>query len=188
MQHITQSTENATVLDTTVNRRWNSFWHNTSHQKTTVFDTTGDGTVFDTTQVNRKRQFLTQQEMEQFLTQQSTENGTVWDTTTVNRKCNHVGAIIIMYIYHAFISALSTHMIHINLNTISYKHLEHSPTKTIYRIIGTHTHTHTHIYTHTHTHKLQWIQTCMTLIFLRKCYTHTHTHNDYNITKHISLS
>ena len=129
-----------------------------SQQKMQQFWTqqsTGDGTVFDTTQVIRKRQFLTQQEMEQFLTQQSTENGTVWDTTTVNRKCNHVGAIIIMYIYHAFISALSTHMIHINLNTISYKHLEHSPTKTIYRIIGTHTHTHTHIYTHTHTHKLQ---------------------------------
>ena len=40
--------------------------------------------------------------------------------------------IIIMYIYHALINALSTHMIHINLNMIFYTHIEHSPTKTIY--------------------------------------------------------
>ena len=37
-----------------------------------------------------------------------------------------------MSIYHALISALSTHMIHINLNMIFYKHVEHSPTKTIF--------------------------------------------------------
>ena len=40
--------------------------------------------------------------------------------------------IIIMYIYHALINALSAHMIHIDLNTIFYTHVEHSPTKTIY--------------------------------------------------------
>ena len=40
--------------------------------------------------------------------------------------------IIIMYIYHALINALSVHMIHINLNLIFYTHVEHSPTKTIY--------------------------------------------------------
>ena len=40
--------------------------------------------------------------------------------------------IIIMYIYRALINALSTHMIHINLNMIFYTHVEHSPTKTIY--------------------------------------------------------
>ena len=40
--------------------------------------------------------------------------------------------IIMMYIYHALISALSAHMIHINLNIIFYTHVEHSPTKTIY--------------------------------------------------------
>ena len=40
--------------------------------------------------------------------------------------------IIIMYIYHALINALSAHMIHINLNMILYTHVEHSPTKTIY--------------------------------------------------------
>ena len=37
-----------------------------------------------------------------------------------------------MYIDHALINALSAHMIHINLNMISYTHVEHSPTKTIY--------------------------------------------------------
>ena len=35
--------------------------------------------------------------------------------------------IIIMYIYHAFINALSAHMIHIKLNTIFYTHVEHLP-------------------------------------------------------------
>ena len=40
--------------------------------------------------------------------------------------------IIIMYIYHALINALSVHMIHINLNMILYTHVEQSPTKTIY--------------------------------------------------------
>ena len=40
--------------------------------------------------------------------------------------------IIIMYIYHALINALSAHMIHINLNMIFYTHVKHSPTKTIY--------------------------------------------------------
>ena len=35
-------------------------------------------------------------------------------------------------IYHVLISALSAHMIHINLNTIFCTHIEHSPTKTIY--------------------------------------------------------
>ena len=37
-----------------------------------------------------------------------------------------------MYIYHALINALSTHVIHINLHMIFYTHVEHSPTKTIY--------------------------------------------------------
>ena len=44
----------------------------------------------------------------------------------------HVVKIIIMYIYHALINALSAHMIHINLNVIFYTHVKHSPTKTIY--------------------------------------------------------
>ena len=34
--------------------------------------------------------------------------------------------IIIIYIYHALINALSGHMIHINLNMIFYTHVEHS--------------------------------------------------------------
>ena len=37
-----------------------------------------------------------------------------------------------MDIYHVLINALSTHMIHINLNMIFYTHVEHSPIKTIY--------------------------------------------------------
>ena len=40
--------------------------------------------------------------------------------------------IILMYIYHVLIDALSAHMIHINLNMIFYIHVEHSLTKTIY--------------------------------------------------------
>ena len=43
-----------------------------------------------------------------------------------------MGIIIIMYIYHALINALSAHMIRINLNMIFYTHVQHSPTKTIY--------------------------------------------------------
>ena len=72
----------------------------------------------------------------------------------------HASIIIIMYIYHALINALSTHMIHINLNMIFYTHVEHSHTKTIYIkyyikkcIKKTHyKHTHTDTQTHTHTH------------------------------------
>ena len=40
--------------------------------------------------------------------------------------------IIITYIYHALINALSAQMIHSNLNMIFYTHVEHSPTNTIY--------------------------------------------------------
>ena len=40
--------------------------------------------------------------------------------------------IIITYIYHVLINALSAHIIHMNLNIISYRRVEHSPTKTIY--------------------------------------------------------
>ena len=65
-----------------------------------------------------------------------------------------------MYIYQALINALSAHIIHNNLNTILYTHVEHSPTKTIYikyysfirKNKETHTHTHTHARTHARTH------------------------------------
>ena len=52
--------------------------------------------------------------------------------------------IIIMYTYHALINALSTHMIHINLNTIFYTHVEHLPKQFTQDIIWKHIHTHTH--------------------------------------------
>ena len=42
----------------------------------------------------------------------------------------HIHTIII-YIYHVLINALSTDMIHINLEIIFYTHVEPSPTKTI---------------------------------------------------------
>ena len=58
--------------------------------------------------------------------------------------------IIIMYIYHALINTLSTHLIHICLNTIFYTHLEHSPTKTIYVRYYNYGNTCTHAHTHTH--------------------------------------
>ena len=60
-----------------------------------------------------------------------------------------------MYIYHALINALSTHMIHINLHMIFYTHVEHSATKTIYLkyyiflFFLTH-YKHTRARTHTH--------------------------------------
>ena len=51
---------------------------------------------------------------------------------TMLRHWSQFIIIIIMYIYHALINALSAHMIHINLNMIFYTHVKHSPTKTIY--------------------------------------------------------
>ena len=37
-----------------------------------------------------------------------------------------------MYIYYVLIDALSTHMIHINLNITFYTHVEHIPPPKIY--------------------------------------------------------
>ena len=51
-----------------------------------------------------------------------------------------------MYIYHALVNALSAHMIHINVNLISYTHVELTPTKT------THTRHHTAAITAGKTH------------------------------------
>ena len=66
-----------------------------------------------------------------------------------------------MYIYHALINALSAHTIHINLNTIYYTHIEHSPIKTIcikyYTETNTRMHTRASAHTHTHTQKRAYI-------------------------------
>ena len=59
----------------------------------------------------------------------------------VHRQYNNK---IIMYIYHALINALSAHMIRINLNTVFYTHIEHSPSKTIFVRYYMETPTHTH--------------------------------------------
>ena len=58
-----------------------------------------------------------------------------------------------MYIYQALINALSAHMIHINLNTIFYTHIEDSPTKTVYvrHYVETHALVHKRKRTHTMT-------------------------------------
>ena len=69
--------------------------------------------------------------------------------------------IIIMYIYHALINALSAHMICINLNMIFYTHVKHSPTKTIYikHYLKTKKRHYKHTHTHTHTHTLTGAET-----------------------------
>ena len=60
--------------------------------------------------------------------------------------------IIVMYIYDALINGLRAHIIHINLSTIFYTHVEDSPTKAIYIRHYMDTHTHRHAHTHAHTH------------------------------------
>ena len=55
--------------------------------------------------------------------------------------------IIIIYIYHVLINALSPHIEHINLNMIFYTHVEHSPIKNNLHILRKHAHTHTQTHT-----------------------------------------
>ena len=53
----------------------------------------------------------------------------------------NISIIMLLYLYHTLINALSAHIIHNNLNTIFYTDVEDSPTKTIYiRHMETHTH------------------------------------------------
>ena len=67
---------------------------------------------------------------------------------------NHTGTspiLRIMYIYHALVNCLNTHMIPINLNMKFYTHAEHSPTKNnLHKVLYGKTNKRTH-YTHTHT-------------------------------------
>ena len=74
----------------------------------------------------------------------------------------------LIYIYYALIYAPSAHMIHINLNTVFYTHVEHSPTKTIYIRIWRHTCVRARAHTHTRVHTLSRAH--------RHTHTHTHTH------------
>ena len=109
--------------------------------------------------------------------------GALWTHLEMRRSTSvHIIIIII-------INALSTHMIHVNLNTIFYTHVEHRPTKTvdIKYYMETHTHTHmhartharmhtharTHAHTHTHTHTLSPGMRVNTRY--RKSHTHTHS-------------
>ena len=41
--------------------------------------------------------------------------------------------VILMYIHQSLINALSAHVIHVNLNTMFYAHVEQSPTNAIHR-------------------------------------------------------
>ena len=57
---------------------------------------------------------------------------------------SHGSVIIIMHIYYVLINTLSAHMIQINLDTLFYTHVEHSPTKTIYVKYYIYGNAHTH--------------------------------------------
>ena len=74
-------------------------------------------------------------------------------------KCRSI--IIIMYIYHALINALSAHMIHINLNTIFYTCTAQSYQN---NLINCYMDTHTHARSNLHTHA--------------RARTHARTHSD----------
>ena len=79
--------------------------------------------------------------------------------------------IIIMYIYHALVNALSAHMILTNLNMIFHTHIEQSSTKTIYiNDYNANTHTHARARAHACTRA--------------STHTHTHTHTQHNTTQH----
>ena len=87
--------------------------------------------------------------------------------------------MLIMYVHRALINALNAHMIHINLNTIFYTHVEHSSTKTIYikySMGNTHTHTHTRAHSHTHTHTLARARAHTQTDTHKHSHTHTNTH------------
>ena len=87
----------------------------------------------------------------------------------------------VMYGYHVLINALSTHMIHIDLNMLFYTHVKHSPTKTIY-IKYTEKQTNTH-YTNTHTAMNSNVYDtdlyCTCLHVRAHAHTHTHTHTQW---------
>ena len=98
-----------------------------------------------------------------------------WLTTKEEGSKEEDRLIIIMYIYHALINALSAHVVHINLNMVFYTHVEHSPTKTIYIKYYTKTKTKctTHVCTHTCT-----LTHARTLALTQHTHTHTqHTHS-----------
>ena len=62
-----------------------------------------------------------------------------------------------MYIYHALINALSAHMIHINLNTVFYTHVEHLPKQFTLGIIWKQTYACTHAHAH-HDSSRNWVR------------------------------
>ena len=83
-----------------------------------------------------------------YHSQRSDSQAPVW---TEIHKSLIIMIIIIMHVYHVLINALSDHMIHINLNTIFYTHVDDSPTKTVYIRYYMDIHTCMHACTHPHT-------------------------------------
>ena len=108
---------------------------------------------------------------------------------TLNSYSNLYGTtntiIEMMYIYHALINALSTQMVHINLNMILCTRVEHSPTET------THTKHHTERQTspppppHTHTTmNLNVYNTDFSDLYQSYMRALTHTHARTHIRMH----
>ena len=95
----------------------------------------------------------------------------------IRRNSNKI-IIIIMYLYHVLINALSIHIIHINLNMIFCTLVGHSPIgNNLHKVLYGNTHMHAHM------HTLQWIWMCVILISIihhashtHTTHTHTHTH------------
>ena len=83
----------------------------------------------ETKKLKKKEEVLKQklQVLQKMVKTHTRLNGTLSTGLRWSQASKIARPIIIMYIYHALINALSTHMIHINLNMIFYTHIEHSP-------------------------------------------------------------
>ena len=84
--------------------------------------------------------------------------------------------MMIMYVYHELIDALSTHMLHINLNTICTP-VEHSPTNAIYL-------------KYKKQEKVNTMNSDHIYIYMRDTdlYTHTHKYNTMALAKNLILA
>ena len=59
----------------------------------------------------------------------------------LKKKEKKLQIITTMYTYHALITALSAHMVHINLNTIFYTHVKQSYQNNLHKVLYGKTHT-----------------------------------------------
>ena len=89
-----------------------------------------------------------------------------------------------MYIYCAVISALSAHIIRINLNMIFYSHVEHSPIKNnLHKVLYRNTHTHTTMNSNVHDADQYHTCACMHTRTHACTHAHTHAHTDYDCSR-----